>query len=43
MKKKPMIALNSVKTLPTTMLETERLLGGWGSPSSARRRDASAL
>ena len=42
-KKTPMIALNSVSTLAATMLATERLFAGFGSPSRARRRAASAL
>ena len=43
MKKTPMIALNSVRTLAVTMLATERLFGGSGSPRRASRRSASAL
>ena len=38
MKKTPMIALNSVSTLAVTMLATERLEVGSGSPRRARRR-----
>ena len=38
-----MIALNSVSTFAATMLATERLFAGLGSPSPARRRAASAL
>ena len=38
MKKTPMIPLNRVKTFALTMLATERLLAGSGSPSRARRR-----
>ena len=43
MKKTPMIALNSVRTLAVTMLATDRLDAGCGSPSRASRRAASAL
>ena len=43
MKKTPMIALNSVRTLAVTMLATERLEVGSGSPRRASRRAASAL
>jgi hypothetical protein len=42
-KKEAMIALKSVRTLPATMLATERLLVGSGGPSLARRFEASAL
>src|SRR5436190_18182355 len=37
----PMIRLKSVKTLPATMLETDRLEVSGGSPSSCSRRCAS--
>jgi hypothetical protein len=43
MKKTPMIALNSVRTLAATMLATDRLEVGSGSPSRVSRRAASAL
>src|SRR5690242_4440109 len=43
MKKPPMTALKSVRTLAVTMLATERLLGGSGGPRRANRRSASAL
>ena len=42
-KKTARIALKSVKTLPATMLATERLVAGSGSPSRLRRAAASAL
>ncbi len=42
-KKAPRIALKSVKTLPATMLATERLEGGSGTPRPCSRRAASAL
>src|ERR1044072_2471812 len=42
-KKTPMIALKSVKTLPATMLETEREEVSEGEPSLRRRLPASAL
>ena len=38
-----MIALNSVKTLPATMLETEREEVSGGGPSLRSRASASAL
>ena len=38
-----MIALNSVKTLPATMLETEREESSGGGPSSRSRFAAVAL
>ena len=43
MKKPPMIALNSVSVLASTMLLTERLVCGSRGPSRSRRRAASAL
>ena len=42
MKNAPMIALKSVKTFAATMLATDRLECGSGSPSRSRRRAASA-
>src|SRR5881394_1037856 len=42
-KKTPMIALKRVKTLPATMLETERDEVSGGAPSLRRRLAASAL
>src|ERR1044072_615800 len=42
-KKTPMIALKRVKTLPATMLETEREDVSGGEPSLRRRLAASAL
>ena len=42
-KKTPMIALKSVKTLPATMLETEREEVSGGAPRSWSRFLASAL
>ena len=43
MKKTPMIALKRVKTLPATMLATERLLGSSAVPSCCSRFAASPL
>ena len=43
MKKTPMIALKSVKTLPATMLATERLFGSSAGPSCCSRLAASRL
>ena len=43
MKKTPMIALKSVNVLAATIDATDRVFGGSGSPSWARRRAASAL
>ncbi len=40
-KKTPMIALNSVKTLPATIEATDRLDVSAGGPSSSRRLAAS--
>jgi hypothetical protein len=42
-KNPPMIALNSVKTLPATMLETDREEVSDGGPSSRSRFAAVAL
>ena len=42
-KKAPRMALKRVKTLPATMLATERLLGGSGTPRPCSRLAASAL
>ena len=42
-KKTPMIALKSVKTLPATMLETEREESSAGGPSLRSRFAAVAL
>ena len=43
MKKTPMIALKSVRTLPSTIERTERLEASSGGPISSRRRYASLL
>ena len=43
MKKTPMIALKSVKTLPATMLATERLVRSSTGPSLRSRFAASLL
>ena len=43
MKKTPMIALKSVKTLPATMLATERLVGPRAARAARSRLAASLL